>query len=253
MSASDEELELRLLLEDGVPHLVAPAERMRQIRHRVGLRRRRRTAIAAAVTGVVAVAAFAVLVGRPVTEVLAGPAASTGPSAAGAPTTWSPPPSPGPKPSVAHFSGLFGLMLTMPGGWHVKTVTDTRSMVAGFTATRPLDGGTPCLDLTVGDFACAPVSFLADGDVLISIRPTHKLAKPVGARTFVVGAPVAAEPGCRAIGGDWEMVGRGVAPADEQLTAYACIRGRSKPPLVLVRKILISAVFGGASAGSPGG
>jgi hypothetical protein len=243
VSEADEENDLRLLLELGVPHLGSPPERMPRIRRQMMRRRRRRAALAVGVAGAAAVTAFVSLMPPPTTVVPADR-----PTAVGTPM-----PTPTPSPSAVHLPDLFGLTLTLSDGWYARTVPDNRSIVPGFVANQPLPVKSSCPNPTAGNFSCAPVLRLRKGQVLISFRlnTVARMDKQIPA----IGGPTRPSAGCRSIGGDREMVGwEQVANSSAKnigVIAYACLKDVSDAALAEVKRILSSADFSYGTTAPP--
>jgi hypothetical protein len=239
VSEADEENDLRLLLELGVPHLGAPPERMLRVRRQAVRRKRRRAALAVGVAGAAAVTAFVSLMPPPTTVVPADRPTPVGT------------PQPTPKPSAVRLPDLFGLTLTLSDGWYARTVPNNRSIVTGFVANQPLSAKSSCRNSAAGMYSCTSVYRLREGGVLISFQQ-----KPVvGTPTPVIGGPKQPSAGCRTIGGNWEMAGWQQAvdsPAKSTgVIAYACLRDPSDATLVEVKGILSSAVFGNRATDPP--
>lgn len=222
MTDSEEETALRLFLEQAVPHLDAPVQRIRQVRGRVRRRRRRRTAVAAA-AAVVAIAALTTLLhpGSGTTRLT---------PAAGSSLTVSPTTVPTPPPRVARL-GDVGVTLPLPYGW---------SAAGDYVANRPLPAAQPCRH--TGEYACPPLTRLPDGTVLVyfeSIRKPHAHDVP----WFSVGPPQAPDAACRALGGDSELLAVAAPHGDHELVASLCARHAPVATVKYAELALRQAVF----------
>jgi len=160
MTDTGEDAELRVLLQRLVPHLAAPADRMRQVRRRV--RRRRRTR--AATAGALAAAGLALWLGT---------------GSPGAPQDTALPAASPPTGADAHerrFTTDSGLTLTLPPGWQALAVPRGDDGAVVYAAVQPLDAdrvpGTCGRDTTgtVDTFTCAPLSALVRGGALVAFE-----------------------------------------------------------------------------------
>jgi hypothetical protein len=223
----NQEQELRLLLEHGIPDLAAPKDRMRQIRQRVARRRRRRRlAVLTAVTGVVAAGLLGTLR-------ISGPAdARTAQVAAPQRTTTTP------------AADALGLILRTGSTWYTLTTPDALARTTVFAANRPLTAPGTCTEATSA-FSCSPVDRLAVDEVLIAFRQESKPHKEGSADTFVIEPQTEPGQSCRRIGGDQQLIGWGSATpsASEQPTinAYVCLRQASQETIDEVGKLLATA------------
>ncbi|WP_329459477.1 hypothetical protein [Streptomyces sp. NBC_01497] len=243
MPGTDDELErqLRAVLRRGVPPLTAPGDRMRQIRHRVGLRRLRRLLLAAAVTAAAAVALGGYVLGP-------GPLPGSGAQGPGAVTPAAPPRAvpPGAVPGlVPRTVDVLGVTITLPGGWHPVSAVDERGIPHEFVGNRVVADTATCVRAGVAHYACLPLLKLTGGQVLISFEHTEAARTPYGTEPFTVKAVHAPGAGCLALGGDRELTGRGEAPAGKgwTITAHACLSHASDATLAVARKVLESAVL----------
>jgi hypothetical protein len=224
MTASEEENALRLFLEDAVPHLAAPVQRIQQVRRRVQRRRRRRTALAAA-AGVVVVAALTTLL-RPGS----GAAPQVTPADAGSLTLSPTTTADAGRPSVT-FLGDLGMTVTLPGGWYAA---------GDYVADRALQAPAACA--RPEPFACSPLTTLADGDALIYFGLVTKPHKDVR-RSFDMTKPQAPDTACRALGGDAQFFATAAPPGDYETYADVCLRHAAVLPTKYAHVVLQSAVF----------
>lgn len=230
------ERELRLVLRYGTPDLGAPVDRMRHVRRRV-VRRRRRLALLTAVTSV---AAAVGLVGA------LHASGALGPLRTREPVPGLPMAADVPRPrTTAPVADDLGLVLWTPPGWRTLTQPDATSLVTVFVANRPMEPTDRCETPTVGGFTCAPVAALADGEVLIAFRQEDPGPRAGERRTFTVRVLDRPDAGCRALGGDRQLMGWGSVPAQVHdrpaINAYACLRGASEKTRATVGKLLTTA------------
>lgn len=224
MTDSEEENALRQFLEEAVPHLDAPVQRIQQVRRRVQRRRRRRTALAAA-AGVVVIAALTTLL-HPGSGAAPRVTPADGGSLTVSPTTTV---SAGP-PSVVSLGDL-GMTVTLPDGWYAS---------GDYVANRPVL--TPASCGRPKAFACSPLTRLADGDVLIYFGLVAKPHKG-DQSSFDVGQPQAPDDACRALGGDSEQFATAAPPGDYEVYADICLRHAAVLPTKYTQVLLRSAVF----------
>ncbi|MEU2867187.1 hypothetical protein ACIQWL_55480 [Streptomyces mirabilis] len=225
-----QEQQLRELLERTVPLLQAPPDRMRQVHRQVAARRRRRMAVAATVTGVTVIALLYGSLGSQLFGVPTSPQAQVA--------------SPSSEERRINLSDAT-LGLDLPHGWYVRDQADQLSTATVFVANRPLGAAKSCPPTTTGDYGCAPLSTLAEGETLISFRQTER---PVAIES---GTKVEPSPnsspgeGCRSLGGDQELVRRGwITHPDEAsfpVDTHVCLRGASSATLAEVAGILDTA------------
>lgn len=253
----DGEDELRLLLEHAVPHLSAPAERIRLVRRLVVRRRRRRAALVTVVTGVVAVAALVPLLRLP-----HGATSAALPGASGSPPSSGPATSASGRPNDVLLSpGEYGPMqlpdagasLNLPVSWKLYRVPTpgAETVLTDFITNESQSGTDSCAISGAGVFSCAPTR-LTEGGVVVSFRQQPATTKnTAGLRTkapFMPGPPGPADEGCRTLGGDRELIAPGLPRADGnqlvQVNAYACFKGATELTLTIVQKALQNAVLG---------
>ncbi|MFE9611706.1 hypothetical protein [Streptomyces sp. NPDC006012] len=229
----DTEAGLRLLLEEGVPRLVAPADRMARVRGRVRLRRRRRVAAAGGLAAL-AVAAVAFTVGA------RGPA-SSGPD-------WS---HTVPAASLAPVATLMDrsrpLRVVLPDGWRTLTATDAHGTSVGFAASQALRRPAPADCVTAQDdllTQCRPLRKLETGGVLMAFRYGDGAARWTAPEAPLrVGAAHSPAEGCAALGGDQEIFGWARAHPGPYGRTYdvrvmACLKQPTKRTAATVREIL---------------
>lgn len=235
----NQEQELRLLLEHGIPDLAAPKDRMRQIRQRVARRRRRRRlAVLTAVTGVVAAGLLGTLR-------ISGPADAP-PAQVAAPQR---------TPTTTPVPDELGLILRTDSTWYTLTTPDTRALTTVFAANRPLTDPGTCTEATSA-FSCSPVDRLAADEVLIAFRQEAEPHKEGSADTFVIEPQTEPGQSCRRIGGDQQWIGWGSATPSASgqptINAYVCLRQASKETITRVGKLLATASLdlGDAAAGT---
>ncbi|CAM5523185.1 MULTISPECIES: hypothetical protein [Streptomyces] len=164
---NETERAVRSLLEAAVPAPRPSSERMAGIRRKARRRRRRNAAALGAALTAVAGLAF-VLPGLRDADPSHG-AAST-------------PSSPvtlirGPGAPVRLLGPARAVEVTLPRGWYAVSVDDARGGPVAFIASQPLSRparGT-CVSGTPGAVGtCRPLTRLADGEVLIVLRPAGK-------------------------------------------------------------------------------
>ncbi|WP_155589821.1 hypothetical protein [Streptomyces cavernae] len=227
-----QEEQLRELLERTVPLLQAPPDRMRQVHQRVVARKRRRKAFGATVTGVTAIALLYSSLSSQLFSVHTSPQTQvTSPSSA--------------ERRINLSDGMLGLDL--PHGWYVRDQADQLSAAAVFVTNRPLRATKPCPPTTTGDYDCAPLPTLAEGEALISFRQTER---PVAldSGTKVEPSPYSSpSEGCRSLGGRQELVRQGwTAHSDEAsfpVEVHVCHKSASAATLAEVAGILDAATF----------
>lgn len=224
-----QEQELRQLLEYGIPELAAPRDRMRQIHRRVARgRRRRRLALLTAVASVVAAAGLQGIL-RAQSPVGERPVQVSAPK---------------PATTTAVTNDL-GLILKTHNTWHTVTLPDARSLVTVFVSNGALGEQVPCTEPTSGGFTCAPVSALAEGEVLVAFRQEDEPHDTHWKKAFTVRALDGPEKSCLVIGGDQELVGWGSAPRPlgdrPAINAYVCLRGASEATTATVEELLDTA------------
>lgn len=192
-----EDAELRVLLQRVVPHLEAPADRMRQVRRRV--RRRRR--IRAAAAGALAAAGLGLWLGTGSSGARPDPA----PPAATAPAET--------DARLQRFATVSGLTLEVPAGWQALAVPRGDDGAVVYAAAQPLDAdrvaGT-CGEGTTGavdTFACAPLSALEPGGALVAFEALDGTTPtaPPASRHASARTPGAA---CRSLGGRLQYAAR---------------------------------------------
>lgn len=190
LTDTGEDAELRVLLQQFVPHLEAPADRMRQVRRRV----RRRRLTRAATAGALAAAGLALWLG---TGTPGGPP-HTVPPAASPPT--------GAEAHGRRFTTDLGLTLTLPPGWRALAVPRGGDDAVVYAAVQPLDAdrvpGACGRDTagTVDTFTCAPLSALVRGGVLVAMEPSAADAPTTPHGTRLTPAPAPGDA-CRDLGG----------------------------------------------------
>ncbi|WP_217184714.1 hypothetical protein [Streptomyces sp. AC495_CC817] len=227
-----QEQQLRELLERTVPLLQAPPDRMRQVHRRVVARSRRRKAVGATVTGVTAIALLYGTLGSQLFGVHTSPRTQVG--------------SPSSEEYRINLSdGTLGIAL--PHGWSVRDQADRPNTATVFVANRPLGATKSCPSTRLGEYDCAPLSTLAEGEALISFRLTER-PQAIDSGTKVEPSPYSSPgEGCRSLGGDQELVRRGwTARPDEAsfpVDAHVCLRGASAATLTEVTGILDTATF----------
>jgi hypothetical protein len=243
---TDEESELRVLLERGVPQLPAPAQRLERVRDRVRRRARRRAA-GLSVAAVTAVAAAGLLLPGartgdrsadpdPPAVTTIAPAGSGTPSPSGSPT-------PDSAYRVYDFPALAGLQLQLPPTWYALKPRDS---AANYVASQPL--GLPEGDcIHPLDGLCTPLVRLLAGDgVLMVLQLEHNQGMADKLRT--TGWTVGAEPvvqACRAVGGTDQM---GVTIADGSgssalIVATVCLSHPTVQQQAQTRDVLMNADF----------
>lgn len=232
-----QERQLREFLERAVPLLQAPPDRMRHVHGRVMASRRRRKALTATVAGG---AAAALLYG------------SLGSQPFGVPA--SPPTQVASPSSKEHRIALADGVLTLdlPDGWYAREQADQRAAVTVFVTDRPLPATTSCPTATTGDYDCAPLSALAEGEAVISFRETDR---PVA---IASGTEIEPSPyprpgdGCRSLGGDQELVRPGwrSRPGEAQfpVDVHVCLKGPSATTLAEARGLLETAAYDAATS-----
>ncbi|MFI7682330.1 hypothetical protein ACIBWG_06590 [Streptomyces griseoaurantiacus] len=203
MTDTGEDAELRVLLQRVVPHLEAPADRMRQVRRRVRRRRRRRAAAAGALAG--AGLAFWLATGSPGAPPDAALPAASPPGEA--------------DTNVRRFTTASGLTLTLPPGWRALDVPRGDDTAVVYAAVQPLDADrvpAGCGDTTgtVDTFTCAPLTALVRGGALVAFETLDGVTSTPPPRTRLTPDP---GPGdvCRSLGGKLQYAAL-VLPAPHQ-------------------------------------
>ncbi|MER7671634.1 hypothetical protein ABTY61_24690 [Kitasatospora sp. NPDC096128] len=237
--AEGAEDELRVLLQEAVPALGAPDDRMERVFARAARtrRRRRNAGLGAGLTGGLVAAALA-----------AAPAIAPAPApeqrAAGQPgVTAAPSPSPSPTETGGpiRFPGVDGLTATLPPGWYAAPVDGDPHRAVGYLANQPFDPMAPC---PKSASPCArPAAPTAPDRVLLTLRLVSAPdpgGQPDGATIGM--ADTAVDKDCAGRNGDRELVGRRSlelkGPVLLELTA--CTREASEPTLRQVQQVLES-------------
>ena len=244
---TDEETELRALLERAVPQLPSPAQRLERVRERVRRRRRRRAAGLSG-TVVLAVAAAGLLlsaVGR----------TSGAPDAPGRSTALAPPASDEPAPTASgtftlapgyhlySFARLAGLQLLLPVKWFTLASPDTATQ---YLSSQPL--GLPpneCVQ-PLDDFCTPLVGNLAKGGVLLKLELQYN--PTLAGKTRQTSQRVVRQSvltACRAVGGT-EQLGAVIADdagSDELVVATACLSHPTDAQDRQIRDALTNADF----------
>lgn len=252
-----QEQELRALLERGVPHLPAPAQRLEGVRERIRRRRRRRMA---AVTGGAVLAVAAGLVGVPDlvrTQEGAPRAAHTAQVGPGAKATAS---LPEPTPTTTatkvgyYVNGMGFVDVTPPGGWRILTDDDTASLFLA-TPAQPLAlPGGGCAHALDG--FCTPlVRALGSGGALVMFKAQPGKVSTGKLKDSLTGV-LTVEPytACTAVGGT-DQLSRTLAGLVDQdgsavlVWATACMAHPSKALRAEVSGLLARANVAG-EAGS---
>ncbi|WP_051707300.1 MULTISPECIES: hypothetical protein [unclassified Streptomyces] len=192
-----EDAELRVLVQRVVPHLEAPADRMWQVRRRVRRRRRLRAAAAGALAA-------------------AGLGLWLGTGSPGARPDTAPPAATAPAEADGHlqrFATVAGLTLEVPAGWQALAVPRGEDGAVVYAAAQHLGtdrvaGG--CGEETTGaadTFACAPLSALERGGVLVAFEALDGTTPtaPPASRHASAHTPGAA---CRSLGGRLQYAAR---------------------------------------------
>jgi hypothetical protein len=205
---TDEETELRVLLERGVPQLPAPARRLERVRDRVRRRARRRAAGLSVAAVTVVAAAGLLLPGVRAGDRSADPdppgVTTFAPAGSGTPSPTDGPTTDG-VVQVHDFPALAGLQLHLPRNWFVLEPPVSASDTV-FVASQPL--GLP-KDACVHplDGFCTPlVRSLGRGGVLMMLQLRHN--QGMADKMRVTGRRVGAEPAlksCVNVGGTSEM------------------------------------------------
>ncbi|GGP72705.1 hypothetical protein GCM10010287_36070 [Streptomyces variabilis] len=200
---TEEDAELRVLLQRMVPHLEAPADRMRQVRRRVRLRRQRRAAAA----GALAMVGLALWLSTGSPRV---------PSDAALPAAFPPAEA---DTNFRRYTTVSGLSLTLPPEWRALDVPRGDDTTVVYAAVQPLTADrvpTGCGDPTgtVDTFTCAPLSALVRGGILVAfeILDGTTSTPPPGTRLTPTPAPGDA---CRSLGGKLQYAAL-VLPAPKQ-------------------------------------
>jgi hypothetical protein len=203
MTDTGEDAELRVLLQRVVPHLEAPADRMRQVRRRVRRRRRGRAAAAGALAA-------------------AGIALWLGSGSPGTPPDGALPAASPPTRTDTGFRRLTtgsGLTLTLPPGWRALDVPRGDDTAVVYAAVQPLDADrvpADCGDTTgtVDTFTCAPLTALVRGGALVAFETLDGGTSTPPPRTRLTPAPAPGDA-CRSLGGKLQYAAL-VLPAPKQ-------------------------------------
>jgi hypothetical protein len=243
---TDEETELRVLLERGVPQLPAPAQRLERVRDRVRRRARRRTA-GLSVAAVMAVAAAGLLLPGGRTGDRSAdpdpPAVSTFvPAGSGTPS-----PSEGPTSEagyrVTDFPALAGLRLSLPSSWYTLKPAGSDS---DYAASQPLALPQDACVHPLDGFCTPLVRSLGHGGVLMMLQLDKNQGLADKMRLFgrQVGVD-AVVSSCRHVGGTDQlsvtMVDGSGSPV--VVTATACLARPTGPQQAQVRDVLMNAEF----------
>ncbi|MFL4910074.1 hypothetical protein ACJ6WF_44910 [Streptomyces sp. MMS24-I2-30] len=224
---------LRLVLDEGVPRLPAPDDRMVRVRWRVRLRRRRRI-MAAGGLAALAVAALAFTAG------------TGGPASSGSDWTHTVPAA-SPSPVATLMDRSRPLRIALPDGWRTLSATDAHGTSVGFAATQFLPGPTPAQCVTAQDDLlthCRPLRTLEAGGVLMAFRYGDGAARWTAPEAPLrVGAAHSPAEGCAALGADQEISGWVRARPDPRGRVYdvrvmACLKQPTKRTAATVRDIL---------------
>ncbi|MEW2288518.1 hypothetical protein [Streptomyces sp. NPDC047841] len=184
---------VRSLLEAAVPAPGPAPGRMAGIRRKA--RRRRRRNAAALAAGLTAVAVLA-LVLPGLRD--AGPPHGTASTAS--PVSSLVAPVRGPAASVRLLGPERAVDVTLPRGWYALSVDDARGGPVAFLASQPLS--PPARGACVSDTrdavgTCRPLTRLADGEVLIVLRPAGEREESAG----MTASPVKpSADGCESVG-----------------------------------------------------
>ncbi|MGW2250561.1 hypothetical protein ACWCXH_10205 [Kitasatospora sp. NPDC001660] len=243
---TEEEQELRVLLQQAAPHLPAPEDRIERILARADRTRRRRRAagLGAGLTGGLLAAALA-----------AAPAIAPAPSgtgALGAAGTGAPMPAPstaapsvvpapegpdgvGPLGPAIKFTLVPDMAVNVPKGWFTQdSIGSTPQLSIGTLANQEL---IPLASCRAQQPICFPVGRLRDGGAVVTFRlvdDAGKFGKHVSESAPAGVADVGKE--CATAGGTAELVGyrtiaTGLSPTVVELTA--CMRA---PNAVVVQQ-----------------
>lgn len=224
LTDTGEDAELRVLLRRSVPHLEAPADRMRQVRRRV----RRRRLTRAATVGALAAVGLALWLGTgsPGTPPDTALPAASPPTGAGA--------------HDRRFTTDSGFTLTLPPGWQALAVPRGDGGAVVYAAVQPLDAdrvpGTCGRDTTgtVDTFTCAPLSELVRGGALVAFETPDARTSHAEEPTAPPGTPLTPAPApgdaCRSLGGKLQyaaLVLPAPKPARSALRVSICL---GEPP-----------------------
>ncbi len=243
---TDEETELRVLLERVVPQLPAPAQRLERVRERVR-RRRRRRAVGLSTTAVLAVAAAGLLLpGGEADSGAPGPARTTtlAPAVSGRVRPVTPPSSLPPSNPAVPFKELAGLRLRLPRGW---STLSPPGQPAVYVSSQRL--GLPKDDcLHPRDDFCTPlVTKLVRGGALVKLDLLFNKAR--ADKTRSLGPSVGTESvlqACRTVGGT-EQSGVLITDAsgsDLLVEATLCLSRPTASQRARTRDLLLNASFG---------
>ncbi|AUY53367.1 hypothetical protein [Streptomyces sp. CB01881] len=272
---SEEEHELRVLLQRAAPHLTAPTDRMDRIRERADrTRRRRRTAALAAglTTGLVAAAlaaAPALAPGHPADAL--HPATGT-PPLAGAPSATAPTlatdaPSPGPtvlpsaSPSTSlppggrplWFPDIGGVIVDLPAGWSSAVVPAAEPLAStGYVASEPFGTKAPCPPQQAG---CGPLGRITEGGALVTLTLVDNLdaaGKPSGGMAEV---ETEVDKTCGLRGGTRELVGHRIVLVANRVATVELIGCMNRPApetVQLVQQVFETVRTTGVASAAPG-
>lgn len=244
-----EEHELRVLLERGVPQLVAPAQRLERVRERVRRRRRRR---ASGVCGVLVAAVGTAGLLLPHSVNGGGPVE---PGAA-PPSTVGPPPDRGPSPASSATATTDSrplpqlvrfadqrLTLWTPLNWRHQEAPGTV-----YVASEPLLAKPKACAAPLSGY-CLPLRrpMAAGGSLLVlQVRHEPALADKADPRKTLIPYPLG--KACRVEGGTeqwYVLVGRAAPPATDStvLTGSVCLAHPTDTQRQLIRALLTNADF----------
>lgn len=243
---TDEENELRILLERAVPRLPAPDQRLRQVRDRI--RRRRRRRVGGALTVAVVALATAVATGLPLHTGTRQPSGTVQIPAAQSPTVDV---SAAAGPPRTDFPVLDGMSLVLPSGWHSLSTFDftTKEPLVYLSSTPLTVVNKPCG--SIGSEFCSAVAELKPGGrALVAVH----LLKIPGYSKKVTRAGRLQTSGldeiCRDIGGTDQLLTLlpvGPTSPDIELMITACLSGPTTSSLALVQGAVDSVRFSSAT------
>ncbi|MHA6762815.1 hypothetical protein [Streptacidiphilus sp. PAMC 29251] len=241
--STDQENELRILLERAVPRLGAPEQRLQQVRERIRRRRRRRTG--GALTAALAAVATALAVGLPLhsgparpTDTVQIPVAQSPTAGADAPPT---------APPRVGFPDLAGLSLVLPAHWrHVNTVEQSPKGAIAFVSDQPLKLVQKSCPDGSGEVCPVAVGLSPANRVLLSFQLEYVPGHTKQGITSAQLQKSELEPACRAFGGTSQLsavLTTASSLPGAVVVVAACLNHATPALTTLVQDIVQSAQF----------
>ncbi|KJS62346.1 hypothetical protein [Streptomyces rubellomurinus] len=246
-----QERELRDLLQQAVPPLPTPEDRMQRVLARADrTRARKRTAGLAGglTTGLLA----AVLAAAPALAPSPGADAAAGRGPAGVAPSASVSASPGVETAIATRFPIYGLIGDLPPGWSARTSADAPRDGVEHLANVPFDRSSLC---RATDPGCLPVEALPVDGAVLTVRlggPTEPDPGEPSALTSLSTVPAGTV--CAARGGTGELVGHRRIDAlgkPVRIELTGCLREPSGRTLAQIRQVIESIRYPQPAVASP--